>query len=57
MWENEGGSVSNSNSPSTPWYGTDSENTRICPQCKGTGLDRWEDDDCERCTGEGYLLA
>lgn len=26
-----------------------------CPRCKGTGLDRWEEDDCEECFGEGAL--
>lgn len=26
-----------------------------CPQCKGTGLDRWEQDDCTTCFGEGEV--
>jgi len=26
-----------------------------CPRCKGTGLDRWEEDDCDECLGEGSI--
>lgn len=26
-----------------------------CPRCKGTGLDRWEEDDCTTCFGEGQV--
>ena len=26
-----------------------------CPRCKGTGLDRWEEDDCTTCFGDGTV--
>lgn len=29
---------------------------QICPDCKGTGLTRWEDEDCPTCFGEGVLI-
>lgn len=39
------------------WWNTDEEHEEmICPRCKGTGKDRWEDDDCERCDGEGTFI-
>jgi DnaJ-class molecular chaperone len=33
----------------------DSSEEEICPSCKGTGLDKWEEYDCETCYGEGVL--
>lgn len=27
-----------------------------CPRCKGTGMDRWEEDECQTCFGEGQVL-
>jgi DnaJ-class molecular chaperone len=33
----------------------DSEPERPCPRCHGTGLDRYEEDECEHCFGEGSL--
>lgn len=26
-----------------------------CPSCKGTGMDKWEEFECETCAGEGYI--
>lgn len=26
-----------------------------CPSCNGTGMDRWEEFECETCWGEGYI--
>ena len=34
----------------------DNAEEEICPSCKGTGLDRWEEYDCEMCFGEGVLM-
>lgn len=28
-----------------------------CSACKGTGMDRWEEDYCNECWGEGELPA
>lgn len=28
-----------------------------CSACKGTGMDRWEENDCATCYGEGDLPA
>jgi DnaJ-class molecular chaperone len=33
----------------------DNAEEEICPACKGTGLDKWEEYDCETCFGEGVL--
>lgn len=27
----------------------------VCPRCHGTGLDRYEEDECATCFGEGVL--
>lgn len=35
------------------WYDSASE---ICPECRGTGLDRDEIYDCETCFGEGVIV-
>jgi hypothetical protein len=26
-----------------------------CPSCHGTGMDKWEEFECEDCAGEGYI--
>jgi hypothetical protein len=48
---------SNSSFPETWWNDSHLEKeTKLCPTCRGSGLNRWEDDDCERCNGEGYYF-
>lgn len=27
----------------------------LCQACNGTGMDRWEEFECEVCWGEGYI--
>lgn len=29
----------------------------ICPRCHGSGMDRWEEEECEYCFGEGEIPA
>jgi len=32
------------------------EETKVCPQCKGTGYeDQYEEEDCRTCWGEGEV--
>ena len=28
---------------------------QVCPRCHGTGLDRYEEDECGACYGEGVI--
>lgn len=47
-----------SNSPDVEetWYSTDEEiPMHVCPVCRGRGLDRWEEDECPACYGEGEV--
>ena len=29
----------------------------VCPVCRGRGMDRWEEDSCPECWGEGEVEA
>lgn len=43
-----------SNYAEDPYYGDD-VSTWDCPSCHGTGVERFTDDPCPECYGEGYL--
>jgi uncharacterized phage protein len=30
---------------------------KACPRCKGTGLDRYEEEDCDYCAGAGTFCV
>lgn len=34
----------------------DNSDTTPCKACRGTGLDKWEEFDCEICGGEGVIV-
>lgn len=36
------------------WLAED-EDVVTCPGCDGRGTNRWEDDDCTECWGEGVV--
>lgn len=48
-------SISNYDESNSAWNDSHLDNKRTCPTCRGTGLNRWEDDDCGRCNGEGEI--
>jgi len=37
------------------YYDNYEEDAYKCPQCKGSGMDRYEEFECIHCFGEGYI--
>lgn len=33
----------------------DDDNRDTCPDCRGTGMDKWEEYECATCGGEGDI--